>query len=140
VPICLRAALAASEPARDANQIFFGVVRFLCGSEAIAAAPKFEGARKSGARILEIGVWPRALMATADRAVPDSESQVEVDAVLSEIGATMDQVRRWREGLLPDVVQEQTAFRGSLVRYPKGTAHRSRLRKHSLRRGTGSSP
>ena len=35
---------------------------------------------------------------------------------------TMDQVRRWRrEGLLPDVVQDQQAYRGSVVLYPKGT-------------------
>ena len=34
----------------------------------------------------------------------------------------MDQVRRWRrEGLLPDVVQDQQAYRGSVVLYPKGT-------------------
>jgi hypothetical protein len=53
---------------------------------------------------------------------PDWESQVEVDAVLAETGVTMDQVRRWRrEGLLPDVVQDQQAYRGSVVLYPKGT-------------------
>jgi hypothetical protein len=34
----------------------------------------------------------------------------------------MDQVRRWRrEGLLPEVVQDQLAYRGSVVLYPKGT-------------------
>jgi hypothetical protein len=34
----------------------------------------------------------------------------------------MDQVRRWRrEGLLPEVVQDQQAYRGSVVLYPKGT-------------------
>ena len=34
----------------------------------------------------------------------------------------MDQVRRWRrEGLLPDVVQDRQAYRGSVVLYPKGT-------------------
>lgn len=50
------------------------------------------------------------------------ESQAEVDAVLAETGVTMGQVRRWRrEGLLPDVVQNQQAYRGSLVLYPKGT-------------------
>ena len=52
----------------------------------------------------------------------DRESQAEVDAVLAETGRTMDQVRRWRrEGLLPDVVQDQQAYRGSVVLYPKGT-------------------
>ena len=57
----------------------------------------------------------------------DQESQAEVDAVLAETGRTMDQVRRWRrEGLLPDVVQEQHAYRGSLVLYPKGTCSQIR--------------
>jgi hypothetical protein len=40
----------------------------------------------------------------------------------AETGLTMDQVRRWRrEGLLPEVVQDQQAYRGSVVLYPKGT-------------------
>ena len=40
----------------------------------------------------------------------DQESQAEIDAVLAETGVTMDQVRRWRrEGLPPDVVQDQQA-------------------------------
>jgi hypothetical protein len=61
-------------------------------------------------------------MATEDAVGSDRESQAEVDAVLAETGVTMDQVRRWRrEGLLPDVVQDQRAYRGSLVLYPKGT-------------------
>jgi hypothetical protein len=52
----------------------------------------------------------------------DQENQAEVNAVLAETGMTMDQVRRWRrEGLLPDVVQDQHAYRGSVVLYPKGT-------------------
>jgi hypothetical protein len=61
-------------------------------------------------------------MATEIAAGSDRESQAEVDAVLAETRVTMDQVRRWRrDGLLPDVVQEQQAYRGSLVLYPKGT-------------------
>ena len=61
-------------------------------------------------------------MATEDAVGADRESQAEVDAVLSATGVTMDQVRRWRrEGLLPDVVQDQQAYRGSVVLYPKGT-------------------
>jgi hypothetical protein len=61
-------------------------------------------------------------MATKDRVDSDRESQDEVDAVLAETGRTMDQVRRWRrEGLLPDVVQDRQAYRGSVVLYPKGT-------------------
>ena len=61
-------------------------------------------------------------MATEDAVGSDRESQAEVDAVLAETGRTMDQVRRWRrEGLLPDVVQDQQAYRGSVVLYPKGT-------------------
>jgi hypothetical protein len=61
-------------------------------------------------------------MATEDAVGADRESQAEVDAVLAETGRTMDQVRRWRrEGLLPDVFQDQQAHRGSVVLYPKGT-------------------
>jgi hypothetical protein len=61
-------------------------------------------------------------MATEDPVGSDRESQAEIDAVLAETGRTMDQVRRWRrEGLLPDVVQDQQAYRGSVVLYPKGT-------------------
>jgi hypothetical protein len=61
-------------------------------------------------------------MATEDEVGTDRESQAEVDAVLAETGVTMDQVKRWRrEGLLPDVVQDQQAYRGSVVLYPKGT-------------------
>jgi hypothetical protein len=61
-------------------------------------------------------------MATEDTVGSDRESQAEIDAVLAETGRTMDQVRRWRrEGLLPDVVQDQQAYRGSVVLYPKGT-------------------
>jgi hypothetical protein len=61
-------------------------------------------------------------MATEIAAGLDRESQAEVDAVLAETGRTMDQVRRWRrEGLLPDVVQDQQAYRGSVVLYAKGT-------------------
>jgi hypothetical protein len=61
-------------------------------------------------------------MATEDAVGSDRETQAEVDAVLAETGRTMDQVRRWRrEGLLPDVAQDQQAYRGSVVLYPKGT-------------------
>jgi hypothetical protein len=61
-------------------------------------------------------------MATEDAVGADRESQAEVDAVLAETGRTMDQVRRWRgEGLLPGVVQDRQAYRGSVVLYPKGT-------------------
>jgi hypothetical protein len=51
------------------------------------------------------------------------ESQAEVDEVLSETGATMDKVRRWRrEGLLSDEIDwRPQAYHGSVVRYPKGT-------------------
>jgi hypothetical protein len=51
------------------------------------------------------------------------ESQAEVDAVLAETGVTGDQVNRWRqEGLLPRGVEQlPQAYRGSFVRYPKGT-------------------
>jgi hypothetical protein len=61
-------------------------------------------------------------MATEDEVGTDWETQAEVDAVLAETGRTMSQVKRWRrEGLLPDVVQNQQAYRGSVVLYPKGT-------------------
>ena len=51
------------------------------------------------------------------------ESHAEVDAVLSETGATMDKVRRWRrQGLLPKEIDwRPEAYHGSTVRYPKGT-------------------
>jgi hypothetical protein len=61
-------------------------------------------------------------MATEDVVCSDREGQAEVDAILAETGVTMDQVKRWRrEGLLPDVVQDQQAYRGSVALYPKGT-------------------
>ena len=61
-------------------------------------------------------------MATEIAVGSDQEDQAEVNAVLAETGMTMDQVRRWRrEGLLPDVVQDRQAYRGSVVLYPKGT-------------------
>jgi hypothetical protein len=61
-------------------------------------------------------------MVTEDEVGTDRETQAEVDAVLAEAGRTIDQVRRWRrEGLLSDVVQNQQAYRGSVVLYPKGT-------------------
>jgi hypothetical protein len=51
------------------------------------------------------------------------ESQAEVDAVLSETGATMDKLPRWRrEGLLSrEIDWRPQAYHGSAVRYPKGT-------------------
>jgi hypothetical protein len=71
---------------------------------------------------MENRVWRRALMATEDPVGSDRESQAEVDAALAETGVTLDQVKRWRrEGLLPDVVQNQQAYRGSVVLYPEGT-------------------
>ena len=49
-------------------------------------------------------------MATKDEVGTDRETQAEVDALLAETGVTMEQVKRWRrEGLLPDVVQDQQA-------------------------------
>jgi hypothetical protein len=67
-------------------------------------------------------------MATEDAVGKDEESQAEVDAVLAETGRSMDQVRRWRrEGLLPEVVQDQQAYRGSVVLYPKGTCAQIRV-------------
>jgi hypothetical protein len=61
-------------------------------------------------------------MATEIVVGSDRESEAEVDAVLAETGVTIDQVRRWRrKGLLPDVVQDQHAYRGSAVLYPQGT-------------------
>jgi hypothetical protein len=61
-------------------------------------------------------------MATENAVGSDRESQAEVDAVLAKTGVTIDQVRRWRrEGLLPDVVQDQQTYRGSVVVYPAGT-------------------
>jgi hypothetical protein len=74
-------------------------------------------------------------MATEDAVGTDRETQAEVDAVLAETGVTMDQVRRWRrEGLLPDVVQEQTAHRGSVVLYPEGTCAQVRAASALFRR------
>jgi hypothetical protein len=66
-------------------------------------------------------------MATKDQVGTDRETQAEVDAVLAETGVSMDQVRRWRrEGLLPEVVQDQQAYRGSAVLYPEGTCDQIR--------------
>ena len=56
------------------------------------------------------------------------ESQAEVDLVLSETGATMDKLPRWRrDGLLPrDIDWRPQRYRGSVVRYPKGTCEQIR--------------
>jgi hypothetical protein len=66
------------------------------------------------------------------------ESHAEVDAVLSETGATMDKVRRWRrQGLLPKEIDwRPEAYHGSTVRYPKGTCAQQLLL--SSRKGTAS--
>jgi hypothetical protein len=78
-------------------------------------------------------------MATEIAVGSDRESQSEVDAVLAETGVTMDQVKRWRrEGLLPDVVQDQQAYRGSVVRYPKGTRAQIRAASAFFSRRTAS--
>jgi CRISPR-associated protein Cas1 len=56
---------------------------------------------------------------TVEDAETARESQAEVDTVLSETGATMDKVRRWRrEGLLSREIDWRP---GSVVRYPRGT-------------------
>ena len=53
------------------------------------------------------------------------ESQAEIDAILSQTGATMAKVRRWRrEGLLSDEIDWRP---GSVVRYPKGTCAQIRV-------------
>jgi hypothetical protein len=56
------------------------------------------------------------------------ESQAEVDTVLSETGATMDKLPRWRrEGLLSrEIDWKPQAYHGSAVRYPKGTCEQIR--------------
>jgi hypothetical protein len=78
-------------------------------------------------------------MATEIAVGTDREGQAEVDAVLAETRVTMDQVRRWRrEGLLPDVVPDQLACRGSTVLYPKGTCAQIRAASGSLSKRTAS--
>ena len=58
-------------------------------------------------------------MATGNEVDQEWESQAEVDAVLAELGLSMDQVRRWRrEGLLSRDIDWSP---GRVVRYPKGT-------------------
>jgi hypothetical protein len=56
------------------------------------------------------------------------ESQAEVDVVLSETGATMNKLPRWRrEGLLPrEIDWRPHNYHGSAVRYPKGTCRQIR--------------
>ena len=50
------------------------------------------------------------------------ETQAEVDACLAETSVTKDQVVRWRrEGLLPREVEQDSAYHGSVVRFPIGT-------------------
>ncbi len=74
-------------------------------------------------RILEIGVWRRGLWRRGEVVELDWETQAEVDATLSQIGGTMDQVRRWRrEGLLSKEIDwSPLDYHGSVVRYPEGT-------------------
>jgi hypothetical protein len=62
-------------------------------------------------------------MATGEAVESDWETQAGVDLVLSETGATMDKVRRWRrEGLLSrEIDWRPQVYRCSVVRYPKGT-------------------
>jgi len=54
---------------------------------------------------------------------PDGwETQAQVDEVRGALGLTPNQITRWRrEGLLPDVMQVQDPYHGSLVHYPLGT-------------------
>jgi len=82
VPTGLCAALPTRESAGDANQIFIGVVPFSLRFRGHFGAPKFEGARKSGVRILELGVWRRALMAMATATAPDRTVKWETQAEL----------------------------------------------------------
>ncbi len=61
-------------------------------------------------------------MAASEDPEPKWETQAEVDACLAETGVTPDQLNRWRrEGLLPPIVQEPKAYRGSSIYYPAGT-------------------
>jgi hypothetical protein len=62
-------------------------------------------------------------MASGDEVSLEWESQAEVDAVLAELDLSMDQVRRWRRvGLLSKEIDwSPQDYRGSVVRYPKGT-------------------
>jgi hypothetical protein len=61
-------------------------------------------------------------METVKSRLDDWETQAEIDACLGANGVTMDQVRRWRrDGLLPDVLQKQHPYSGSVVLYPAGT-------------------
>ena len=61
-------------------------------------------------------------MATSLARNGEWETQAEVDACLAETGVTKDQVVRWRrEGLLPKEIEQDSDYRGSVVRYPKGT-------------------
>ena len=50
------------------------------------------------------------------------ETQAQIDACLAETGVTKDQVVRWRrKGLLPKEVEQDSAYHGSVVRFPIGT-------------------
>jgi hypothetical protein len=58
------------------------------------------------------------------------ETQAEVDACLAETSVTKDQVVRWRrEGLLPKEVEQDSAYHGSVVRFPIGTCAQIRAAK-----------
>jgi hypothetical protein len=62
-------------------------------------------------------------MVTDQQVEAEWETQADIDAVLSQVGANMDKVRRWRrEGLLSKEIDwRPQAYHGSVVRYPKGT-------------------
>jgi hypothetical protein len=86
------------------------------------ALPRLRERQNQARESWKIAFGVGLFMATEDAVGADRESQAEVDAVLAETGRTTDQIRRWRrEGLLPDVAQDQQAYRGSVVLYPKGT-------------------
>jgi hypothetical protein len=62
------------------------------------------------------------------------ETQAEVDACLAETSVTKDQVVRWRrEGLLPKEVEQDSAYHGSVVRFPIGTCAQIRAAKALFR-------
>jgi hypothetical protein len=63
------------------------------------------------------------------------ETQAEVDACLAETGVTKDQVVRWRrDGLLPKEVEQDSAYHGSVVRFPAGTCAQIKAAKALFKR------
>jgi hypothetical protein len=109
-------------------------------SRPFSRVPRLEGPRESGARIVEIGVWRRALMATEDAVGSNRENQAEVDAVLAETGGTMDQVRRWRHEVccrgMSNRIRWPTAAASFAI--PKACALRSEQRMHYSSKRTAS--